>query len=157
VCGTALGGVMYFPYALQLAFGRPRLPLTINVILIAVSTPITVALTWTHGVVGGAESWLIMNGIDLLLGTWLTHRLLLRGIGARWLGRSVLMPLSLTLLVVGTSAWLMRNGPASSWGRLGLATMSMLVAIAINVSLDRTSVNRFLRSAGLSELLSSKA
>src|SRR3990172_695786 len=32
--GSALHGVMYFPYALQLAYGMTRLPLTINIILL---------------------------------------------------------------------------------------------------------------------------
>jgi O-antigen/teichoic acid export membrane protein len=34
--GTALHGVMHFPYSLQLAYGVTRLPLTINAILIVV-------------------------------------------------------------------------------------------------------------------------
>jgi O-antigen/teichoic acid export membrane protein len=153
VWGTALNGVMNFPYALQLAFGRTRLPLTINVLLIAVSAPITVILTWTHGVVGGAASWAILNAIYLLFGTWLTHRLLLQGIGARWLGAVVLVPLVLSLLVVGAAAWSMRSEPVSEWLRLGLAGIATLVAVAINVSLDRAAADRFLRSLGLADVL----
>ena len=156
VWGTALNGVMNFPYALQLAFGRPRLPLTINAILIAVSAPITVMLTWTYGVIGGAASWAIVNAFYLLFGTWLTHRLMLRGIGAGWLGRNVLLPLAVSLLVLGTTAWSMRGGPDSAWLRLVLAGVSAMIAIGANVLLDRAAANRFLRSAGFPELLSWK-
>ena len=39
--GTALNGVMHFPYALQLAFGMAQLPLKINAILISAMIPTT--------------------------------------------------------------------------------------------------------------------
>ena len=149
VCGTALNGVMNFPYALQLAYGMTRLPLLINVGLIVVSVPITVFLTSTRGATGGAASWAIMNGLYLLFGTWLTHRFLLRGIVARWLGRSVLMPLAQSLLVVGAVAWAVHSGSTSSPLRLAEAAIGTLGAILVNVSVDRNAARRVLRSAGL--------
>ncbi len=148
VWGTALNGVMYFPYALQLAFGRTRLPLTINAILIAVSAPITVILTATYGVIGGAASWLILNGIYLLLGTWLTHRLLLPRVGGGF-ARNVAVPMLVSLLVVAIAAWVMQDAPSSSLVRALLAAVAALGALAINVSLDRTAIERFVRSVRL--------
>ena len=156
VWGTALNGVMHFPYALQLAYGRPRLPLTINAILIATSAPITVALTATNGVVGGAASWAILNGIYVLLGTWLTHRRLLPGIGRTWLSRNVLLPLMLSWLVVSAAAWLVRNGTSSSVIRIALAAVAAFIGFVANVLLDRTAASRFLRSVGLSEVFKVK-
>ncbi len=146
VWGTALNGVMHFPYALQLAYGRTRLPLTINAILIAVSAPITVILTATFGVVGGALSWVIMNGIYVVLGTWLTHRLLLPGVGGVWFARNVLVPLVVSVVVIGPIAWLVHDVSASSRVGVALAAVSALAAFAINVAMDRTAVERFLES-----------
>ncbi len=149
VWGTALNGIMHFPYALQLAFGKPRLPLTINAILIVVSAPITVSLTATQGVIGGAASWAILNGIYVLLGTWLTHRFLLRGIGGRWLARNVLVPLVVSLAVVGTAAWFILSQPASALLHVALAAVAALAGFVANVAMDRTAFARFLSSVGL--------
>jgi O-antigen/teichoic acid export membrane protein len=148
VWGTAFNGVMHFPYAMQLAFGRPRLSLTINAILIAVSAPITVVLTYTHGVIGGAASWAILNAIYVVLGTWLTNRLLMQGVRVAWLMRNVLVPLMVSWLVVGSAAWLVQLG-SSSVLHLVVAAVVAFLAFAANVLMDRTAAGRFLRSAGL--------
>lgn len=99
--GTALNGAMHFPYALQLAYGRTRLPLMINAILITVMVPTTIVLALQFGAIGGAATWALVNALYLLIGTWLTHRSLLKGIGMKWLLLDVGFPLVLSLLVVG--------------------------------------------------------
>src|SRR5207248_1594768 len=99
--GTALNGAMHFPYALQLAYGQTRLPLLINGILMLALVPLITVLALRFGSVGGAASWAILNAIYLLLGTWLTHRVLLRGIGFTWLTRDILAPLAAAALIVG--------------------------------------------------------
>jgi O-antigen/teichoic acid export membrane protein len=106
--GTALNGVMHFPYALQLAYGMTRLPLMINGILIIVLIPATVFLALQYGVVGGASSWALLNGLYLFIGTWLTHRFLLKGIGLKWLFRDVALPLGISLLIVGLGGEVVR-------------------------------------------------
>ena len=52
---------MHFPYALQLAYGRSRLPLVIATILLAVQIPVLIMLTARFGSVGSAASWLAVN------------------------------------------------------------------------------------------------
>ncbi len=101
VIGTSLNGVMHFPYALQLAYGMTRLPLMINTILITALVPVTVFLSVSYGAVGGAAAWAILNTIYVLLGTWLTHRVLLKGMAFKWLTVDVAIPLGLSLLIVG--------------------------------------------------------
>jgi O-antigen/teichoic acid export membrane protein len=101
VIGTALNGVMHFPYALQLAYGATRLPLTINIILILITVPVTVILARSYGAPGGAAAWAAVNCTYLFVGTWLTHRTLLKGIGARWLFGDVAFPMVVTILVAG--------------------------------------------------------
>jgi O-antigen/teichoic acid export membrane protein len=98
--GSALNGVMHFPYALQLAFGMTRLPLIINAILVTVMIPMTIFFILRFGVIGGAVAWALMNIFHLVIGTWLTHRSLLAGFGSKWLMWDVGMPLGLSLLVV---------------------------------------------------------
>jgi len=99
VMGTALNGVMHFPYALQLAYGMVRLPFILAATLAVVLVPLIVFLTWSYGALGGAAAWLLLNVIYLFWGTWLTHRHLLKGVAAQWLLQSVAMPLAISILV----------------------------------------------------------
>jgi O-antigen/teichoic acid export membrane protein len=98
--GTAVNGIMIFPYALQLAYGAVRLPLKICLILIVGTIPMTIFLAAKYGVIGGAFSWVIMNGIYLLLGSWLTHRVMLKGVGFKWLVWDVTVPIIFSLLIL---------------------------------------------------------
>lgn len=97
--GSALHGVMYFPYALQLAYGMTSLSLTINAILMILLVPLIVFFALTYGALGGAMAWLVLHLLYLLLGTWLTHRTLLKGLGAGWLLQDVGIPLILSILM----------------------------------------------------------
>lgn len=97
--GTTLNGVMHFPYALQLAYGETRLPLKINIILILVMVPMTIILAKSFGAAGGAGSWALLNFIYLIIGTWLTHQILLKGIGLKWLFEDVMLPLTIASIV----------------------------------------------------------
>jgi len=96
--GTAIQGVMYFPYALQLAYGMTRLPLMICAIMVIVMIPLVVFFAWTYQALGGAMAWLTINILYLLLGTWLTHRYLLKRIGKKWLSQDVGIPLMLSIV-----------------------------------------------------------
>lgn len=97
--GSALHGVMFFPYALQLAYGMTRLPLTINAILMAILIPLIIFFSLKYGALGGAMAWLTLHILYVVLGTWLTHRRLLKGLGMKWLLQDVGIPFSLSLLV----------------------------------------------------------
>lgn len=99
--GSALHGVMYFPFALQLAYGMPSLSLKINVILMVILVPLTFFLARTYGAVGGAAAWLVLHVLYVMLGTWMTHRRLLPGTGRKWLLGDVGIPLCISLLVIG--------------------------------------------------------
>jgi O-antigen/teichoic acid export membrane protein len=109
VIGTALNGVMHFPYALQLAYGATRLPLTINMILMVIMVPLTITLAKSYGAVGGAAAWALLNALYLFVGTWLTHRSLLKGIGAKWLLSDVGLPLAITVIVAGAGGGLVHR------------------------------------------------
>lgn len=131
--GTALNGAMHFPYALQLAYGMTRLPLTINAVLVVVMIPTTILLALRYGVVGGAAAWVVLNGIYLLLGTWLTHRSILKGIGLKWLVSDVGIPLGISLLIVGGIGHNVRWQGYSNYAELfiggGLACFACLTIV----------------------------
>ncbi len=137
--GTALNGAMHFPYALQLAYGMTRLPLTINAILVVVMIPTTILLAFKYGAVGGAAAWAILNGIYLLIGTWLTHRSLLKGIGLTWLLFDVGMPLGISMLIVGGIGHIARELGFSSYVELligsGLAFCTFLIIVMLSPNL----------------------
>ena len=122
--GTTLNGVMYCPYALQLAAGRPRITLTILLILLVAMFPLTVLLSIRLGGVGGAIAWAALNVSYLFLGTWLTHRHLLTGGGRQWLTFDVIAPMAAAMAVVGGACVALRlfvPQPAAIASGLGVA------------------------------------
>jgi O-antigen/teichoic acid export membrane protein len=125
VIGTALNGVMHFPYALQLAYGVTRLPLMINAILMVVLVPATIVLSVSYGAVGGAAAWVILNIVYVLLGTWLTHRVLLKGIAFKWLAVDVAVPLAVSLLIVGLG-----GTQVTQWGYPYYVELAFAAALA---------------------------
>jgi len=134
LAGTALNGVMHFPYALQLACGATRLPLTITTGLVVVMVPLTVALSLTNGASGGATAWFVLNLLYVFFGTWITHRTLLRGEGLRWLLHDVGVPLLSSILVTAGTLLLVHflRGTRISLGEgCALALLSLCVNAAI--------------------------
>ena len=144
--GAALHSVMYFPYALQLAYGRPRLPLQINLLLLALAVPLMALLAWRHGAIGGAAAGLLLFTTYLLLGTWMTHRVMLVGVGAKWLLVDVGRPLAVALCAglvgrVSLNTWHLGGvGAGALAGALVVASWSASWLIA-----PRGTVTKLLR------------
>jgi O-antigen/teichoic acid export membrane protein len=134
--GTALHCVMYFPYALQLAYGLPRLALQINVALIAVFVPVTAFLAYQFGAIGGAAAWLFLHVTYVLLGTWLTHRRLLKGIGVPLFVFDILRPMMVSLLIVFIAHYLVSLAQPSALQALVVATMAGMAAIAVGLAMS---------------------
>jgi O-antigen/teichoic acid export membrane protein len=99
--GTALHGVMYFPFALQIANGETRLALKINIVLLLLFIPMISFFALRYGALGGAFSWLLLHLIYMIIGTWMTHNKFLVGHGRTWLFQDVGVPLLLTVIVGG--------------------------------------------------------
>lgn len=96
--GAALNGLMHIPHALQLAYGMTRLPLIINGVLMVIIIPLIIMLTIKYGAVGGAMAWALLNFLYVFLGTWLTHRYLLKNMGKEWLINDVGLPIGMVLM-----------------------------------------------------------
>jgi O-antigen/teichoic acid export membrane protein len=127
--GSALHGVMYFPYALQLASGIPRLALKINMILLCVLVPTTALLASHLGAFGGALAWLLLHMTYVLLGTWMTHRRLLVGMGAQWLVSDVLVPLAISAAIVLAAHYLVERAEPTDLVTLAIAVGTTIVAV----------------------------
>jgi O-antigen/teichoic acid export membrane protein len=149
--GTALHGIMYVPFALQLAYGTTRLQLTISAVLLAVATPATVVLVLRFGALGGAVAWLALHAMYLALGTWLTHREVLKGLGPKWVALDVGVPLAVSLLVGLVARALGAAGDLSVYARVacgaGWALAAFVLAFAASPGLRTAALHRF-RGAG---------
>lgn len=132
--GTALNGVMHFPYALQLAYGMTRIPFIINIVLIVILVPVIAYFAQTYGAVGGGLAWLLLNSVYLLFGTWLTHRYLLKGMALEWLIRDVGAPLCISLFII-LGGWQLIHTDGNRFVNLllgcGLALIASLVCVSV--------------------------
>ena len=130
LAGTALNGVMHFPFALQLAYGMTRLPLTITLVLIAIMVPMIIVLSMSYGALGGATAWFILNLLYLFFGTWITHRKLLKREALGWLIHDVGFPLgiSLTVMSIGWKIYYVPGNVHANilWG-CGLLTLALMI------------------------------
>jgi O-antigen/teichoic acid export membrane protein len=125
--GSALHGVMFLPYALQLAHGRTRLPLLVATILFAALVPLVLVLSLRMGARGGALAWLIVHVLYVPLGAWLTHRVLLPGLGPAWLLREVGAPLA---IAVAAGLLGCRLLPGVGWGPWPRLAAGAVLAVA---------------------------
>lgn len=147
--GTSLNGAMHFPYALQLAYGATRLPLTINAILVVIFVPLIILFATQFGAIGGAAAWALLNGIYLLIGTWLTHRSLLKGLGAKWLFGDVGVPLAISLLVMSLVGWQVQEMEFQFFAKSVVVITFAIVTVGLIVSTSpclKTEVRRHLFS-----------
>lgn len=131
--GTALHGVMYVPFALQLAYGTTRLQLTINALLLVIAAPLTVFLVLHYGALGGALAWLSLHSLYMVFGTWLTHRHLLKGLGAKWIALDVGVPLAVSALVGLLAHGWTASSDFSVPARLACGAVWALIAFALVV------------------------
>jgi O-antigen/teichoic acid export membrane protein len=96
--GSAIHGLMHFPYALQLSRGFARLPLLINSILTLIYIPSIYVLAILYGTIGGASAWLFLNLLYLVIGTWLTHKMLRTDFTGKWLAFDIGHPVLISLV-----------------------------------------------------------
>ena len=132
ILAAALHGMLFLQYALQLAYGKARLALIINGVLLIIYVPLSLFLTLAHAESGAAIAWLLLQCIYLGLSTFLTHRYLLRGYAAHWLLRDVGIPLCASLAAVLIVSAFERHGTvgykALVWAG---ATMAMAALLSL--------------------------
>ena len=149
--GSALNGVMYYPYALQIASGRPRIPFAINLCLLVLAAPTIVWLAMRMGAIGGALSWALLGMGYLLAGTVITGRYVAAFAGLKWMLRDIAVPLVISLLPALFGAWVCLTWHVSPWVEVGIAFLAACVGIgagALYSPFARQEAMRLLRSRG---------
>lgn len=147
--GSILHAIMHIPYAIQLAFGMPRLPLKINGILLIIMPPITYILASSFGTIGGAISWLTFNVLYFTIGIWLTHRYILKGVAKEWIFLDVLPPFVLSMTIGSIGILIVFILRPTNLQNLGLAFSMIFVAMIASLltSRHRWLLISWLRSA----------
>jgi O-antigen/teichoic acid export membrane protein len=84
VLGTALNCLMQMPYLAQLAHGRTRLTVKVNIWMLALIVPSTIAIVLEYGTVGAAVVWFGLNLVYLVVVAPLFHRQILAGEIRAW-------------------------------------------------------------------------
>lgn len=103
IIGTTIQGMMFIPYALQLAYGLTRLPFLINLISICFLLPALFILTNKFGAIGGAMVWLTLNIGYLCVTIPLTHKYVLKKEMLRWYLEDTFRP---AIIITGTAFFL---------------------------------------------------
>lgn len=129
VVGSALNAVMNFPYALQLALGKPRIPFTINTSLLAIALPTIVWLADHYGATGGALSWAMLGTVNLFVGTFVTGRSVASFAGAVWLARDIMVPLAIVSVPSLLGMWVTKDAAFQPWAETAAAISSALVSV----------------------------
>jgi O-antigen/teichoic acid export membrane protein len=132
--GTALNGVMHFPYAIHLAMGRADVAFRINRYLLCITLPSAWLLTLKFGPIGAAATWVITNSAYLFIGMDWTHRILPAMDVLRWFRRSVVfVPLASGGLTWIATMALRANFSLESPADFVCATLiALLIAAAIS-------------------------
>lgn len=145
VIGSALNGVMYFPYALQLSYGMTWIPLAINLVLMCFLVPLLIYLTSLYGALGGAMAWLISQVVYVISGPWLTHRFVLKGLGLGWFFEDVGIPFGVSTLVGVVGYFGIQKGGYSVYQKLiwavGLVVLSSTLIVLMTKPLRRVVWN----------------
>ncbi len=128
IIGTALNGLMYIPYALQLAHGWTKLPFYQNVVAVILLVPSLVWATTNYGAVGAAIVWVVLNAGYVLIGIQVMHTRLIEQEKLRWYYQDVALPLVGALLVPSLGRWLF---PPHAPVGLTLVWLSIVSALAL--------------------------
>ena len=95
--GTLFHCLMYIPYMLQLAAGWSGLAMRMNALLVALVFPTLLFVVPRAGMNGAAMTWVMLNGLALLITIRIMHGRLLPTEMRRWYLYDVALPVGTTL------------------------------------------------------------
>lgn len=148
--GSALHGVMYFPFALLLAYGKTNLALKINGLLLLLLAPLIYILTLKYGALGAALSWLVLHIIYVLFGTFMTHQALLKGIGTQWLLKDVGTPLLISIaLGLFSYFYIVTATHYSSFWKVAIGMLILVFGFILSISTSPTLRSELIRYSQL--------
>ncbi len=109
---TALSLLINCSFLLQAACGWNRLGFFQQLSAVIVMSLLLLALVPSLGALGAAWAWVVLYSAQAMFGPYLMHRRLLRGEYVSWLINDVLVPATVAVLCVWSSAALMPQGMA---------------------------------------------
>lgn len=130
--GNALNGLMYMPYALQLANGWTKLALYQNLIAVFLVGPTIYFASIHWGAPGAATVWIALNCVYLLIGIPVMHRRLLKEEKRRWYVNGIIAPLAATVALSMAMRFIsIKDASVLTMAIFLLFTMSWATVVAI--------------------------
>jgi O-antigen/teichoic acid export membrane protein len=126
--GTFMNCLMWIPYQLQLAHGWTSLAIATNTIAVILLVPALLVIVPTHGMLGAAWIWVLLNAGYLVINVQLMHRRILRSDLWTWYVKDVGAPLSAALIATGLSSLILPTC-------LGRVELIFMLAATLVVSL----------------------
>lgn len=136
--GTGLNSLMLLPYSLQLAHGWTKLAFYTNVAAIIVLVPLMILGAYRYGAIGGAVSWIILNGLYILITIQIMHRRILKGEKWRWYLQDVLVPFLVAFSVVAAGKLILPTNLPQIRSILVISVVSILTFLAAVLSTEAT-------------------
>ncbi len=133
ICGTAINGIMYLPYALQLAFGWTKLSFVKSVIAVVILVPLIIYMTIHYGATGAAIAWLVLNIGMFVFEIPIMHSKLLTTEKWRWYFQDVGVPLATCVVIAGI-------GRIVIAGQMPQLTLLLYLTIISALTLGMTAV-----------------
>lgn len=130
--GTLMNCLMWIPYQLQLAHGWTSLTIATNTIAVVLLVPALLVVVPTHGMLGAAWIWVLLNAGYLVINVQLMHRRILRSDLWSWYLQDVGAPLGVAFLATGLSSLTMPKN-------LGRTECALMLAATLAVSLSASA------------------
>lgn len=128
--GNMLNGLLYMPYAAQLANNITWIALRQNLVAFILFVPAVYWSTSQWGALGAAWCWVGLNLGYLVIAIPIMHRFILRKRLWRWYTRDVAMPIGLGATLLGIIYWSSRE-ISGSMASLAIVGTSFLLSIAL--------------------------
>ena len=97
--GNGILAISAFQYYLQFAYGKVKMHVIYNTVLVCVQVPLIVYMAYEYGVLGVALTWFCVRLIVLIIWTPIVHSKLAPGIHWQWLLKDIAPVLGSTLAV----------------------------------------------------------
>ncbi len=127
--GTALNGLMYTPYALQLASGWTSLSLGKNIVAVIVFVPLIILMATNFGAIGAAMAWPLLHIALFFIEIPIMHKRLLEREKLKWYMQDVCLPLFVGLSVTAFCRLFFIESMSQSTMVLYLSIVSSLTLI----------------------------
>ncbi len=124
VIGTGLNGLVNLPYHLQLAYGWTKLSFYVNVVAIFILVPLMIWGVYVYGAIGGAISWIVINGLSILIAVQIMHRRILKEDMMKWYFEDITIPAVVSLTIACSAKLLL----SMSGSRIEILLKIMLIS-----------------------------